>query len=73
MAEKRDINWYRRKIANVSKYKSPRWQAKVYSMSPRQVIAIYKNFKAIGYFNGKQPKELTKEDHNYQYTIFDFM
>lgn len=74
MAEKRGIDWYRKKVANIPKYKSLRWEAKVYSMPPRQVIAIYKNFKKLGTFNEKPTKNVpTKDDSNYQYTIFDYI
>lgn len=70
----RDITWYRNKVANVPKYRSVSWQAKVMAMKPRQVIAIYKQFKKDGLFDKNwKPKEKKEDSKYYQMTIFDFM
>lgn len=73
--EQRGIEWYRDKIANVPKYRSASWQYKVRAMSPRQVIAIYKQFKKNGLFDKNwKPKEKNEEDSKYyQMTIFDLI
>lgn len=76
MGEKvRDIEWYRNKIANVPKYQSLGWQYKVNKMKPRQVVAIYNQFKKDGLFdkNWKPKEKATEEDNYYQFTIFDYL
>ena len=49
-----DVTWYRNKVANVPKYRSPKWQDKVNRMPDRQVIALYHKFKEDGLFDKRQ-------------------
>ena len=63
-------------IAEHPKYKnSPNWRYRCQTMSSRQVVAIYNNFKKMDYKKiEKELKEQNKDNKNYhQINIFEYM
>ena len=52
-----DVTWYRNKVANVPKYRSPKWQDKVQRMPDNQVIALYYKFKKDGLFDKRRKED----------------